>query len=120
MQWITRVPATVSDAQVVLARADPQAMASRQEGNRCHELTAAYGGVEQRWLRIFSEHRQTQAQRSVDQQRRTPSDQEINACKKRCTTALACAAEARQALLTVEQTLQATFLSASTVHATPR
>ena len=31
MKWITRVPATLSDAQAVLAQADPQAMASLHE-----------------------------------------------------------------------------------------
>ena len=53
--WITRVPATVRDAQVALAQADPLAMASLQEGYRYHELTSTYGGVEQRWLLISSE-----------------------------------------------------------------
>jgi transposase len=120
MKWITRVPATLSDAQAVLAQADPQAMASLQEGYRYHNWTSAYGGVEQRWLLIFSEHRQTQAQRSVDKQLRTQSDQEVKAFKKLCKTAFACEADARQALLSFEQNLQATFLSASIVHATPR
>jgi transposase len=34
MQWITRVPATLSDAQAALAHADPQTMAWLQEGYR--------------------------------------------------------------------------------------
>jgi transposase len=42
IKWITRVPATVRDAQVALAHADPLAMASRQEGYRDHELTSTY------------------------------------------------------------------------------
>jgi transposase len=32
MQWITRVPATLRDAQTALAQADPPAMVSLQEG----------------------------------------------------------------------------------------
>jgi transposase len=120
MQWITRVPATLSDAQAALAHADPQTMAWLQEGYRYHELTSAYGGVEQRWWLIFSEHRQTQAQRSVDTQLRQQSDQEGKTFRKLCKTTFACEADARQALLTFAQTLQATFLSGSTVHATPR
>jgi transposase len=37
IQWITRVPATVCEAQVALAHADPPAMAPLQEGSRYHE-----------------------------------------------------------------------------------
>ena len=32
MKWITRVPATVSDAQAALAQADPQTMAPLHRG----------------------------------------------------------------------------------------
>ena len=74
MKWITRVPATLREAHAVLAHADPQAMAPLQEGYRYQELTSTYGGVEQRWLLIYSEPRQPQAQRTVDKQLRQQSD----------------------------------------------
>lgn len=61
MKWITRVSATVSDAQAVLAQADPQAMALLTEDYRYHELPSLYGGVPQRWVLIYSTPRQTQA-----------------------------------------------------------
>ena len=73
IKWITRVPATVSDAQVALAHADPPAMAPLQEGYRDHELTSTYGGVEQRWVLIYSEARPPQAQRTADTAA-TPAD----------------------------------------------
>ena len=40
------------------------------EGYRYHELTSTYGGVAQRWVLIYSEPRQPQAQRTVDKQLR--------------------------------------------------
>jgi transposase len=120
MQWITRVPATLREAQAALAQADPPAMVSLQEGYRAHELSSTYGGVEQRWVLIYSESRQAQAQRTVDKQWRKQSAQEIKALKKLCGVTFACEADARQALATFAQDLQATFLGASTVHATPR
>jgi transposase len=79
--WITRVPATVHDAQVALAQADPPAMASLQEGYRYHALTATYGGVEQRWVLISSEARQPQAQRTVNKQLHQQTDKEVKAFK---------------------------------------
>jgi transposase len=120
MKWITRVPATLHEAQAALAQADPQAMVSLTEGYRAHELTSTYGGVEQRWVFIYSEPRQAPAQRTVDKQLRQQSDQEVNALKKLCGVTFACEADARQALATFAQDLQATCLGASTVRATPR
>jgi transposase len=120
MQWITRVPATVNAAQTVLAQADPPALASLKAGYRYHELTSTYGGIEQRWVLIYSESRRARAHRTVDKQWRRQSDKEIKAFKKLCGTAFACEADARQALSTFEQALHATFLGASTVRAQPR
>ena len=65
MKWITRVPATVSAAQAVLAQADPQSLALLTIGYRYHEFPANYGGIEQRWVLIYSESRQPQAQRPI-------------------------------------------------------
>jgi transposase len=52
IKWITRVPATVREAQVALARADPQARAPLVEGYRYQALTSMYGNVDQRWVLI--------------------------------------------------------------------
>ena len=114
------MPATLSEAQAALDRVDPQALASLTEGYRYHEWPSTYGGMAQRWVLIYSEHRQPQAQRTVDKQWRQQSDHEGKAWKKLCGTPFACEADARQALATFEQALQATFLSTSTVRAQPR
>jgi transposase len=120
IKWITRVPATVSAAQALLAQADPQRLASLKAGYRYHEWPTSYGGVEQRWILIYSELRQAQARRTVDQQWRQQSDKETKAFKKLCRTTFACEADARQALATFEQGLQTISLAASTVRAQPR
>jgi transposase len=120
LKWITRVPATLSDAQAILGSANPQAMAPLVEGYRYQALTSTYGGVAQRWVLIYSEPRQPQAQRSVDKQLRKQSDQEGKAFQQLCGTTFACEADARQALATFVQDLQVTFLTTSAVRATPR
>ena len=114
-QWITRVPATLSEAQAVLAQADPQTMAPLMEGYRYHVVRSSYGGVEQRWVLIYSEPRQPQAQRTVDTQLLKQSEQEVKAFKQLCRTAFACEADAQQALTTFAQGVQATFVAQSTV-----
>jgi transposase len=120
MRWITRVPATLSEAQAALAQVNPHVLASLTEGYRYHELMSTYGGIEQRWVLIYSESRQPQAQRTVDKQWRQQSDKEVKAFKKLCRTTFACEADARQALSLFEQDLQATCLGDTTVCALPR
>jgi transposase len=120
LKWITRVPATLSEAQAALAQADPQTMAPLLDGYRYRALTSTYGGVVQRWVLISSAHRLPQAQRTVDKQLLKLSEQEVKACKCLCRTAFACAADAQQALSTFEHGLQATFLAHSTVRSSAR
>jgi transposase len=118
-KWITRVPATLRDAQTVLAQADPQTMAPLTEAYRYQVVPSTYGGVEQRWVLIHSEPRQLQAQRTVDKQLLKHSTQEVKTFKKLCRTAFACEADAQQALVTFAQGLQATFVAQSTLHPIP-
>jgi transposase len=120
IKWITRVPATVSDAQAALAHVAPQALQPLTEGYRYHALTSHYGGVAQRWLLIASEPRAPQARRTVDKQLLRQSEQEVKAWKKLCGTAFACVADAQQALTGFTRRLQATSLHTSTVRAQPR
>jgi transposase len=120
VKWITRVPATLHEAQAALAQANPQTMAPLTEGYRYHVLPSTYGGVQQRWMLIASEHRSAQAQRTVDKQLRKHSEQDVKEFKQLCRTTFACEADAHQALTTFSHRLQATFLHTVTVCATPR
>jgi transposase len=119
MKWITRVPATLHEAQSALAQAAPQAMRPLTEGYRYQVLTSTYGGVEQRWVLISSESRQLQARRAVAKQLLKQSAQEVKAFKTLCATAFACEADAQQALTTFEQGLQVTGLHEITRCSTP-
>ena len=119
LKWITRVPATLGEAQAVLAQADPQTMAPLQEGYRFRVVSSTYGGGAQRWVLLYSEQRQPQAQRTVDRQWRQQSDQEVSAFKRLCRTAFACEADAQQALTSFAAGLQTTVLHASPVCPTP-
>jgi transposase len=93
-------------------------MAPLTEGYRDHVLPSTYGGVQQRWVLIASEHRQAQAQRTVGKQLLKYRHEEVKGFKKLGHTLFACEAEARQALSTFVHGLQATFLSTVTVRST--
>jgi transposase len=120
IKWITRVPAPVSAAQALLTQADPQRLAALTAGSRDHEVPPLYGGIEQRWVLIYSELRQAQTRRTVDKQWRQQRDKETKAFRTFCRTTFACETDARQALSTFAQDLQPIDLAASTVHAQPR
>jgi transposase len=115
---MTRVPVTWSGAQAGLAQANPQAMTPLPEGYRAHVLPSPSGGVQQRWVRIASEHRQAQAQRTVGKPLRKSSHAAVTGRKKLCRPPFACAADAPQALSTCVHGLQATFLSTVAVRST--
>jgi transposase len=117
MKWLTRVPATVSEAQAALEQVNPQTMMPLSEGYRCQMLHSTYGSVAQRWALIYSELRQPQAQRTADRPWRKQSDQDLKAFHKLCRTAFACEADARQALRAVEQGLQVTQCTQVTIRA---
>jgi transposase len=119
LKGITRVPATLREAQAVLAQADPQTMAPLTEGYRYHVVPSSYGGVEHRGRLIHSEPRLPQAQRTVDKQWRTQSADAVKAFKTLGRTAFACEADAHQALARFAHDLQTTFLHDSTVYPTP-
>jgi transposase len=81
LKWITRLPATLSPAQAVLAQANPQILASLTAGSRDDEWPSSDGGMAPRWVLIDAELRQAQARRTVDRQWRQQSDQEPKAVK---------------------------------------
>jgi transposase len=116
MKWLSRVPATLKEAQEALAQAAPETMVPLMEGYRYQPLTADYGGVEQRWLLLYSEQRRAQAQRTVDKQWRKHSEQESQAFQKLCRMTFACEADAQQALADFAQGLETTQLHQSAIH----
>jgi transposase len=119
LPWSTRVPATLTEAQEVLAQAQPETMASLPNGYRYAVVASSDGGVAQRGVLFYAAQRQPQAQRTVDKQWRQQSAQAVRAFKTLCRTAFACAADAQQALTSFEAGLQSTFLPDSTVCPTP-
>ena len=119
-KWITRVPATLNEAQAALAQAHPETMSPLKPGYRYESLRSTYGEVDQRWLLIYSESRRLQAQQSVGKRWLKQSEKEVHAFKKLCRNPFACEADAQQALSTFEQGLKATRLQAVRITATPR
>jgi transposase len=119
-RWLTRVPATLTEAPHALVQATPATMIPLRASYRDQVLASTAGGVAQRWLLSYSEHRRPQAQRTVDKPRLKQGTAEVNACQKLCRTTFAGAADAQQALNTFAHSRRATAVLEVTVRATPR
>jgi transposase len=118
--WITRVPATLTEAQNALEQVTLEAMFPLKEGYRYHVRPSRYGGVAQRWVVIYSEHRRPQAQRTVDKHWRRQSEAELKAFQQLCRTAFACEADAQQALASFTQGVHTTTLADRLIRSRPR
>jgi len=120
LKGITRVPATVTEAQDALAHADPETMEPLGEDSRDHRLASTYGGVAQRGRLCSAAPRRPQAQRRVDTRWRKQRATAAQALQKRCRPACACAADAEPALATCAHGLQAASLPEGAISARPR
>jgi transposase len=119
-QWSTRVPAPLSEAQEALAEADPETMEPLLAGYRAHVRASTYGGVAPRWGLMYSEHRRPQAQRTGEKQLLKQRAAEVKAFRRLSRTALACEADAQQALAIFAQGLHATRIHEVTIQPTFR
>ncbi len=98
-KWVTRVPATSSEAKHLLAETrDEQLQAAEREGYFYTETTSEYGGVDQRWLVVLYEPRRDQEQRRLDQRITRESDQLGKQAKKLARQVFNCQVDAQHAL----------------------
>ena len=101
LTWMTRVPATLSDAPAGLRQADPQTMPPLADGSRDRVGPSPAGGLAPRWGLIDAAPRQPHAQPPVDQPWLQHGDTAVHTWKTRCRTTVACEAEAPPALATL-------------------
>ena len=66
-KWISRVPQTISDAKRVIMEADMEKMKkTSMDGYHLLTIPVAYGGVEQRWIVVFSEKAYKRETKTLD------------------------------------------------------
>lgn len=52
--WLTRVPETIGEAKRLIAETAPEEMITLTDGYAYREVSSSYGGIEQRWLVVYS------------------------------------------------------------------
>lgn len=112
-RWVTRVPETIQTAKTALKAVTKAKMMPLSEGYHIHPLASHYGGIEQRWLVVYSEqawHREVkQLQKKVAQAAEAAQLQ----VHKLCRTEFACEKDARQAVATLAKKLPWHMLTAT-------
>jgi transposase len=106
-RWGTRVPATIAEMQQVAAASLVEEMAkSERAGYAYREVTSRYGGVEQRWLVVYSEELARKDLEKLKKKIEREEDQLRQQIKKLIRQRFNCEADAQQALQKASQKLK--------------
>src|SRR5205807_718473 len=73
MKWITRVPEILSEAKKVIQYADP--LENLEPGYAGKEFISEYGGVQQRWLLVYSEQAYLRESKTLEKRIQKEKDQ---------------------------------------------
>ncbi len=92
--WISRVPATLTQAKQMLADVSQDQMQGAGEGYFFYEQTLTYGGIEQRWLLVLYEKKRERELKQLDK----AVESEHKALKQLGREGFSCEADARSAL----------------------
>src|SRR5579859_786704 len=98
VKWITRVPATLSQAKQLLAEVSQSQMKMAGEGYYFHERTLTYGDIEQRWLLVLYEKKRERELKQLDKAVENEHEQARKALKQLSREDFSCEADARLAL----------------------
>ncbi|NET33677.1 MAG: IS1634 family transposase [Cyanothece sp. SIO1E1] len=105
--WITRVPATITEAAWLMQTLPPeQFIASSLSNYRMAEVCITYAGVRQRWLVVESESRQQSDLKQLDKRIAKAYTEKLNALKTLTAHSFACQADALDALDAFEKKLK--------------
>jgi len=68
ISWISRVPETIKEAKVLLKKFEERQWQSfdNEEGYKYEEVSSDYGGIEQRWLIIWSKSAAQRSEKTVN------------------------------------------------------
>jgi transposase len=96
-RWVTRVPETLKEVKEHYLKINRDAMLPLTEGYRYLAALSTYGGVEQRWLIIFSEQAYQREIKTFEKNLVKERDRNAKALKHLRNEAFACEADAEKA-----------------------
>jgi transposase len=97
-KWLTRVPETITEAQAALQSVATDEMTQLGNGYAIEPTTSAYGGINQRWLIVYSEQAAQRALKQLNKRVARATTKAEKALKTLNNQAFACEKDARQAV----------------------
>ena len=97
-KWLTRVPETISEAKRVLQSIETKEMVKLDNSYAIHPTTSQYGGIEQRWLVVYSAQAEQREMRQLDKRVARAATKVEKALKTVQNQAFACEKDAQQAV----------------------
>ena len=116
---VRKIGETISEAKTRIQEAEIESMDSLTEGYRGEECRSEYGGVEQRWLLVYSEEAEERARENVEDQVQKAHEEEAKAFSELKDREFACREDAEQALEEFEADLEASEFTEKRVQRAP-
>ncbi len=106
LKWIMRVPAILKEVKEQVAQVNISKMKSLVKGYKYSSVLSEYGGVEQRWLIIYSEVSKKSRDKRAERELLKTSQGEEKAFKKLSKQSFHCEADAKVAMDDFENSLK--------------
>jgi transposase len=97
MRWLMRVPETLAEAKALVKETDRNAMTQLAEGYWGKEVQRQYGGIQQRWLVVFSQAAYERELKTLERAQEREREAVEKAWHKVCQPTFNCEADAEQA-----------------------
>jgi transposase len=97
MRWLMRVPETLADAKALVKETDRAAMTPLEVGYWGKEVQSEYGGIEQRWLVVFSQVGYDRELKTLERAQEREWEAVEKAWRKVCQPTFNCEADAEKA-----------------------
>jgi len=107
IKFVTRVPETISEAKTRIQETEIESMEPLTGGYRGKTCRSEYGGVEQRWLIVYSEEAEERARDSVEEKVQKQHEKETKAFSKLTERVFSCREDAEKTLKAFESDLKA-------------
>ena len=105
VHWLTRVPETLKQAKELVAGTPKADMQPLEEGYWGKEVTSQYGGIQQRWLIVYSEAAQQREEHGLERKQAKELETAGLQWRKLMAEKFNCQADAEQALAQFNQKL---------------
>ena len=98
LRWLSRVPATIKEAQNLLTLPKELFVSSSREGYKIAEVGSYYAGIKQRWLVVESEQARESDLKKIEKRLAKKLAQAQSQLKALCRREFACEADAEKAV----------------------